>query len=168
LLACLLAGCLLVSLPEGAQAHDALDKQIADLTRQITKKPGDAPVYLRRGELYRETHNWRAALTDYQMVELLDQRGAADAGPYALNYRRALVFLESDRPEKARPLLDRFLMRHPKHYGALLARGRVLAVLGRSQAAYEDFTHALALDPLPDPDLYIERARLSARAANDT
>src|SRR3990172_9881018 len=53
-------------------AHEDVQNQIAELSRQIVKTPQNAELHLRRGELHRIRRNWDAALADYKAAEKLD------------------------------------------------------------------------------------------------
>ena len=72
------------------------------------------------------------------------------------------MLFESGRFQRAKFILDRFLSQQPDHYEGLITRARVLNRLGLRSDAIEDFTHALAKSAVADPDLYIERAHVTA------
>ena len=72
------------------------------------------------------------------------------------------MLLESGRFQRARFTLDRFLSQQPGHYEGLITRARVLARIGLRSNSITDFSEALAKSITPDPDLYIERARVTA------
>jgi len=59
-------------------------------------------------------------------------------------------------------VLDRFLRQQPRHVDGLITRGRLLAGIGARLGAAKDFTAALALAPVPEPELYLERAQVLA------
>ncbi|MEV0146385.1 MULTISPECIES: tetratricopeptide repeat protein [unclassified Nonomuraea] len=82
----------------------------------------------------------------------------------------ALVELREGRPEAALALVESAMElagelgeRHPLHRMVLHAnRGRLLATLGRTKEALDDYTAAVALDP-GFPDHYLDRGNLLAR-----
>ncbi len=70
------------------------------------------------------------------------------------------MFFESGRLRLAKTTLDRFLSNEPDHYEGLVIRARVLARLGSRAESARDFTQILA--SAPDPELYLERAKVIA------
>jgi tetratricopeptide (TPR) repeat protein len=139
-----------------AVAHEPLDAQVADLTRRIEADPDDAALRLRRAELHRLRQEWPQALADYRMARSLDPR--LDAVDLCVG----MLWLDRARPRRAVRALDRFVARHPDHDGALAARARARAVLGRYLAAAEDLSRAISTPGGRSPalpDYYLERAR---------
>lgn len=156
-LRCLIAIVLAVAwcgAPMPVYAHADLLERIAAVTEQITAHPDDPVLYLKRGELHRVHQDWAAALADYLQAERL----APDLPQVA--YYTGRMWLEADRPELARPALDRFLVVQPHHADALLTRARALARLGERLAAAQDLEQAIAQLDSPAPEPYLERARL--------
>ncbi len=137
-----------------ASAHDGVHEQIAEVTARIKRAPLDASLYLKRGELYRLHQDWRRAGADYNRAAHL-QPGLA-----VVDLARGKMLFEAGRPQSARIALDRFLLKQPKHLEALVTRARVLVKLRRVVEAGQDFTAAIRLSSTPQPELYIERARL--------
>ncbi len=146
------------ALPARILAHGPIHEQIEAVTRQIEKRPGDAALYLKRGELRRLHGDWDAALSDYTRSAQLDPTWKL-AGFY-----RGRMQLEARRPEPAKLELDRFLLERPDHADALLTRARAHAQLGAVQAAAADFKRAIALVPNPGPEPYVELAQALGRA----
>jgi len=160
---CSAAGALLVCLAliPPAFAHEAIDRQIADLDARIAVHPREASLYLMRGELHRVHADREAAARDYRRArEIAPGLDAVD-----LCFGR--LHLDGGDPARAIKSLDRFLQGHPEHPDALAIRARALARLGRNLDAAHDLTQAIeARRPtgLPDPELFLERARLLAEA----
>ncbi|MEU8103271.1 tetratricopeptide repeat protein [Nonomuraea muscovyensis] len=85
----------------------------------------------------------------------------------------ALVELREGRPKAALELVDSALElavqlgeRHPVHRMVLRAnRARLLAALGRTKEALDDYGAAIAIDP-GFPDYYLDRGNLLARLGN--
>jgi tetratricopeptide (TPR) repeat protein len=143
-------------LPAGeVLAHREIEEQIRATDRLIAEKPGDAKLYLRRGELYRIHREWQKAEADYKKALELD--------PELLTVRYCLgrMHLEAGRPEKARGFLDVYLKARPNDPAANAARGRALAEMGKYLAAVADLDRAIAHSPGDHnmPELYLERAR---------
>jgi tetratricopeptide (TPR) repeat protein len=137
-------------------AHDGLAEQIAAVSAQIAASPASPELFVKRGELYRATRQYQQALADLDRAARLDPTFAA------ADLVRTYVCLDIGDSRSAADAATRFLTRQPGHVGALVARARALAKLGRAEDAAADFTRAL--EAQPQPDLYIERARVAATA----
>lgn len=144
----------LTLLPLLAQAHEGLHEQIVAITAKIKRDPKNASLYLQRGELHRLHRDWLHAAADYDRAAHLQPTLAI------IDFARGRMLFESGRPQRAKLVLDRFLTQQPNHFDAVLTRARVLAKLGSTPAAINDFTRAIAQSP--DPELYLERAHLIA------
>jgi predicted Zn-dependent protease len=143
-------------LPSFARAHEGLHEQIAAITAKIKRDPKNASLYLQRGELHRLHRDWLRAAADYDRAERLQP------SLKTVELARGKMFLESGRLQRAKLTLDRFLTGQPDHYEGLITRARVLAKLGARIDAGKDFTQALSLSSLPEPELYLERANVLA------
>ncbi len=157
------AGALLVCLALRAPAfgHEAIDHQIANLDARIAVHPGEAALYLMRGELHRLHGDQDAAARDYLRARTIEP------GLDAVDLCLGRLHLDGGDPALAVESLDRFLQKHPEHPDALTLRARARARLGRNLDAAHDLTRAIeACRPAgpPDPDLFLERARLLAEA----
>jgi predicted Zn-dependent protease len=144
--------------PGRAAAHDEPINQIAALTLQIGAEPGNAVLYLRRGELHRLDREFDAALADYASARRLDP-GLVIAD---LGAGRALR--EAERPADARPMLERYVHARPRDAEGRLELARALVLLREMKAADAEYARAIALAPRPSPDLYFERARFLRKA----
>lgn len=138
-----------------AHAHEGLHEQIAAITAKIKRDPKNASLYLQRGELHRLHHDWTRAAADY------DRAARLQPGLAIVDFARGRMLFESGRPQRAKLVLDRFLTQQPNHFDAVMTRARVLAKLGSTDDAVNDFTRAIAQSP--DPELYLERAELLAK-----
>lgn len=154
-----IAGALAVSLlPSVASAHGDLSDQIAAVTKEIAAHPDDARLYVKRGELHRFDGQIAAALADYVEASRIDPTlPEADLG-------RGRALLDANRAARARDPLVRFLHARPDHAEGRLALARCLAKLGRQTESATEYTRAIALFTPPNPDLYVERARILAAA----
>ena len=141
-------------LPCYTSAHESLHEQIAAITAKIKREPKNASLYVQRGELYRLDRKWTRADADYAHALRLQPSLTV------VHLARGSMLLESGRFVQAKLSLDRFLRHEPDHVEGLITRARVLAKMGARQNAAHDFTKALALTPAPEPELYIERARV--------
>ncbi len=138
----------------GAAAHDEPSNQIAVLTWQIAAEPGNAVLYLRRGELHRLDRELAAALADYARARRLDP------GLVVADLGAGRALLEADRPGEAKRLLERYVRARPADAEGRLELARALVGLHATNAADAQYGRAIALTPEPRPDLYFERARL--------
>jgi tetratricopeptide (TPR) repeat protein len=139
-----------------AAAHDGIEEQIAALTTQISTSPADPDLRLRRADLYRVGQRWAEALAD------LDDVARLDPAMEAPDLVRAQVFFDTGAWKRAVDAATRFLERKPGTPAALLLRARSRARLGMRASAVDDFTMALETRPLPD--VYLERANVTAAA----
>lgn len=143
-------------IPSFARAHEGLHEQIVAITTRIKRDPKNAALYLQRGELYRLHREWARAAADYdRAARLKPSLTIVDLG-------RGKMLLEARRFQQAKFVLDRFLRQQPHYAEGLVTRGRVLARIGARFEAANDFTAALALAPVPEPELYLERAQVLA------
>ncbi|MDQ5858240.1 MAG: tetratricopeptide repeat protein [Acidobacteriota bacterium] len=141
-----------------AAAHGDLHDQIAEVTRQIARRPDDARLYVKRGELHRFHGEATEALSDYDRAARLDPALAeVDLG-------RGKTLLEAGRPAQARAALGRFLARRPDHADARLTLARVLVRLRLPREADAEYARAIDLVGRPKPDLYFERSTVLASA----
>ena len=150
----LVAICVGLSLP--VHAHEGLHEQIAAITAKIKREPKNASLYLQRGELHRVHRDWMRAAADYDRAEHLQPT------LQIVDLARGKMFFDSGKLQRAKLTLDRFLTRQPDHYEGLITRARVLAKLGAQADAAKDFTEALTLSTVPEPELYLERANVLA------
>ena len=142
--------------PEMARAHGDLHLQIVGLTKDIEKDAKNPELYLRRGELHRAHSDWDAAQADY------DHAFALDPKMEMIDLAKGRMFLEANWPLSAKIALDRFLVGHPDHAEALVARARTFVKLNQRLAAAKDYTKALAKSSEGRPELYLERAQALA------
>ena len=149
--------CLLLPAPPLA-AHGDVRDSIAALTRRIAKEPKNADLYLKRGELRRVSGQIDLALADYRAARRLAPKQDAPL----LCASRALV--EAGRGPDARPFLEQYLSRHPKDGAAHALSGRALLAENRFDEASRAYDAAVAYQPRPTPDLYLERARAATGA----
>lgn len=139
-------------------AHGDLHPRIEEATASIKAAPTNAALYYQRGELYRQHGDWTNALAD------LDAALRLDPGLSRVYFSRGRVHLESGQPGTALPALDRYLATHTNDSIAWATRGRARAEVEQWRGAANDFTRAIALTPMGEPELYIERGQALAKA----
>jgi tetratricopeptide (TPR) repeat protein len=149
----LLAGVALIgSVPSGpAAAHETPRARLAELSHALSENPGDASLYLLRGEEYRLSGHVAEASADYASAEALG------ADPQSLALCRAALALDRTDPALA---LD--ILAAPDDGAASPQRfrlqGRAYRDMGRFQAAAASFGKALAAAPHPRPGDYRDLA----------
>jgi tetratricopeptide (TPR) repeat protein len=151
-----LLSCGIVALPPDGLAHGDLHERISLATQAIQKDTNNAALFLARGELYREHEDWPAATSDFDRAEKLNPQLAE------VDFCRAQLLTDSGALTAARAKFDQYLTRVPTDGRALVARARLLARIGERRLAVEDYTRALAQLREPQPDYFLERARLQA------
>lgn len=148
--------CCVAALP--LYAHGVSSEQLKHLTVQIQSTPNNADLYLRRGEVHRQLGNAKAALADFDKVQTLaPERLEVDV-------YRARLHLETNVPELAQLVLDRYLKLRPEHTEAVLLRAQTNAKLGERALAIRDYTTALHRLAQPKPELFLVRAQLQMEA----
>ncbi|MCI0417107.1 tetratricopeptide repeat protein [bacterium] len=137
-----------------AFTHDELAEQVQAITLKIRQEPKRADLYFQRGELYRADGHWKQAELDYLRArKLAPNVAAADLG-------LGLVYLSTNKLNESKNAFDRFLQQYPENAEARVARGHVFRKLNQPMLAVDDYSKALA--QRPDPEIYIERAKLLA------
>ena len=149
----LLVGGLLIP----AFGHGDLHEQIEELTEAIKKTPKNAELYQKRGELHRVHENWSKALADYNSAEKLNPEGP-------INFLKGRLYYEKGDFKKAKQHLDKFIVRAPSNAEARLIRARTLRELKNYPQALEEFNAAIQISTRPQPEYYIERARVAVAA----
>ena len=145
--------CVLVLATASALAHGDLHLQIEDATKLIAQQPGNADLYLKRGELHRAHQDWDAAQADYDFAFTLKPSLAV------IDLARGKMFLEANWPLSALVALDRFLLGHSNHVDGLSTRARTLVKLGRRLEAVRDYSEAINHAAQPGPELFLERSQ---------
>ena len=147
---------LAIVLAGAAFAHGDLHGQIEGATAQIRQRPDDAALYLKRAELYRLHGEPTLSAADY------DRSARLDPGLAGVHLGRGKLLLETGQPADAARELDLYLDRHPRHVEALVTRARANAQRGNPSAAASDYASAIRHSPTPEPEHYLEYARVLA------
>lgn len=142
-------------------AHGSVHEQIQALTQEIIKSPGEASLYLRRGELYYHHNKWNLALADY------DTAASLDAGLDIVDLYRGKTMLAANMLKDGRNALDRFIAVFPEHPHALLTRARLLTKMQSYAAAVTDYDLFVKLNATPSPEHFLERAQALVRLGTD-
>ena len=148
----LLISLLLVAFAS-AWGHADLDVQIRSVTAKIGEQPQSNDLYLKRAELHRLHGGWAAALADY------DKAQAIDPSLNSVAYFKARLWLDAERPQLAKTIVEQFLTAQPAHRNGLLLRARINRSLGDHLAAAADFERVIQSPQRARPDLYLEWAR---------
>ncbi|MBL9201264.1 MAG: hypothetical protein JNL39_12200, partial [Opitutaceae bacterium] len=114
-------------------AHPEIEAGLARLNTAIAAQPGDAELYLQRGELYAKHADWMHAEANYLRAAELDPKLPR------LAQARGALELSVGRPAGARPLLDAAIALDSRDATALVLRARAHRALGSTAAALADF-----------------------------
>lgn len=146
---------LLVLAAMTAFAHGDLHEQIEKTTREIAANPGNAALYLKRGELHRLHREWAPAFADYAQAERLDRTVAG------VELGRARAFADQKQWSEAEAAITRYMARVPAHEAALVLRAEIRDSAGKPSAA--DWAAAIAASAEPRVDYYLALAESHAR-----
>ncbi len=136
-------------------AHGDDHLLIEALTEELAKKP-DADLFIRRGELFRHLQEWSKAEADFLAAARLEPTLAL------VDFFRARAWLEAGAPERARPLIDRYLAKIPGEAEAWFLRGEISVALEKFDAAAADYAAGIQRAASPRPEHFLRRARLLA------
>ena len=132
-------------------AHPPLNEQIQQLNARIHEEPGNADLFLRRADAYREELEWSHALKD------LDRAAFAGSDPMRVDAARSRVLVEAQRGAEALQVVTRVLEQQPDHLPAQRLRSQAWALLGQPSKAADDLIRVLER-MRPQPDLYQDLA----------
>lgn len=160
----LASGTLVVLAASVSSGHEGIDATVQEVDALIGHGMESADLYLRRGELHRLAGRTGEALADYARARALDPSLSL------LDLCQAAAEREAGEADCALNSVDRFLMCEPRSLSGLCLRASLLAALGRASEAVAAYDRAidLCLPPNdPEPDWYLERARLDASLGGD-
>ncbi|HTH47113.1 MAG TPA: tetratricopeptide repeat protein [Candidatus Limnocylindria bacterium] len=144
---------LLLLLAGPAWAHGPLHEQITNVTAELSLRPDDVPLLLRRGELNRLDERWADALADLQRARTL-----APENPDPLLGLGRLA-LDQGKFAEAIPSLQSFVAVRSNHVEGHLLLARALLRTNQETNAAAHFSRALALSAEPRPEWFIERSQ---------
>ena len=145
-----------------ACAHGLLHDRLAGVNRSIERAPGNAALYVKRGELHRLHNDWRAAEADFAAARRL--------APEAIDVELASSRLAADRgllPD-ADAALGRYLAARPDSEVALAARADLRVRMGLHSAAAADYASAIRVSSHPRVEYYLGQAQALANAGDDS
>jgi len=120
---------------------DAAQKQITSLTKQIDNNRKNASLYVTRGDLYFQIHNFDSAVEDFTTaIKLDDSLDAAWFGRGMANGR--LGYIDEGIAD-----LSVFIKRNPNDSKALTKRGVRYLWKGDKPNAQKDLQKAIKIDP---------------------
>lgn len=147
-----LAAALFLLSPRSTFAHGTFHEMMDELQVELTARPNDHALIVRRAFLELEHEDWQAALVDLEKAARL----GADEGD--LVYLRGRALKAGKQWAAAKVALDEFFATHPANAAAHAERARVLWQLDQKSAALDDFRAAMNLSPRPEPELVNEVA----------
>ena len=139
---------LLGLLASGALAHPDLETQIEALDQAIIATPGDASLYLQRGDLHRRHGDFETAQADFDQARLLDPKLSE------IDLREGQALVDAGQLAAGEALLDRYLARFPDRATALVARARARSGQGQHREAATDYAAAIDNSQRPAPVLF--------------
>jgi tetratricopeptide (TPR) repeat protein len=141
--------------PDRAEAHGETLLRIATMSRRIeAATPAEAaPLYLVRGDLYREHQDWAAAEADYAQAAKLQPSLAA------VDLSRARLLAQMGNLEAATAMFTKVLSHSPNEGEAFVGRARMLIKLSRREEAIGDFRRGLEKLSVPELDYFLELAQ---------
>lgn len=139
-----------------AHAHGDLHERILKLTAQIAAQPAEATLLLQRADLRRQHGEFPGALAD------LDAAAKLKTDRCIILLAQTRVFSDAGQITNALRAADEFLALESNSAEAFTLRARARFKANQVQGAISDFTSALGLSSTPEPDVYLERARVQA------
>jgi tetratricopeptide (TPR) repeat protein len=142
-------------------AHVGTDERLRRLGEQLANSPGDASLYIQRGEVHRDNRHWQLSWQDYQSA--LSKAEGADLRLEVL-FCMGRMKLQSGQPDEALVLLRQVTGKNPEFKLAHLNIARTYMALGNPELAVVEMDRFLGLLEAPVPDYYLERARMAMGA----
>jgi tetratricopeptide (TPR) repeat protein len=136
-----------------AQIHESngeAERAVAELSAAIALSPGDASLFIHRGNLLAARGDVEGAIDDYNAAARLNP------GDAAVYYNRGNAYEQSGRYREAIADYDKAIGIEPGYAEAFNNRGLAYHNLREFPAALADFERALALAP-DDADIYYNR-----------
>jgi tetratricopeptide (TPR) repeat protein len=147
-------------LPSRSLAHGSHDARIGAQSRLIEAAPADAQLYLDRAAVHLDRADWVAAMAD------IDRAAELDPDLATVHYLHGLLLWKRGWSDEAEGALNRFLAAEPENSAGFAVRARARADLRRPLDAAQDFSRAIAYQPVAGPDLYLERAQILSEAGD--
>ncbi|MDE0038827.1 MAG: tetratricopeptide repeat protein [Gammaproteobacteria bacterium] len=135
-----------------AWGHGDRHEYLALLDEKIEANPDSVPHLLDRAATHRRLGHFEASLAD------LDRVVAFSPGNRQVHYLRGLTHLRGGSLPEAEASLRRYLKSEPENAAGHTALAETLTGQGRHVAAAEQYTLAIAAQPVAVPDHYLARA----------
>lgn len=145
---------LVVLVATALRAHPEIEAGLARLNTAVATQPGNADLYLERGELYARHEEWFHAEANYLTAAELAPRHAR------IFRARGALALARRLPAEALSFLNEARDLDPADLSTRILRARALRQLGRNVESGEELDHVLRQSRSPSPDLILERAAL--------
>lgn len=158
---CLLPVLAVLATPT-VSAHTELETQLDRVSHEIEHRPGEASLYMRRGNLRLRLHDWQGAEQDFALAHDLGTSEVRDE----LGLQRARLFNDAGQAQRAIDELNAYIARHPQHLIALRERALAYAQFGSFEHAIDDLTRLIDCDKRRSPEPWLERARLWIQAGD--
>ncbi|MFK8010347.1 MAG: tetratricopeptide repeat protein [Saprospiraceae bacterium] len=142
--------CLLFNI--SLSAHGDLDLQIERISKRIEKNPGDANLYLKRGQLYNQHKEPEKSKQDYLLARNLDDH------LLITDLLLAQMFADNNEANAALPYVNLFLKNHPNHSIALITRAKIYQQMRQPDLCQKDLENALNHIVEPNPSHFISIA----------
>ena len=135
-------------------AHGDVHDRIVLLTTQIAQgnTSSNGLLYFQRAELFRIDGDYTNAMAD------LNRAAQLNPALTRVDFCRGRVLLEAGKPQDALAPLNRYLAGKPEDAEAFITRARALQKVGNHKPATEDYTTAIQISRVSNPELFIERA----------
>src|SRR5258706_1859275 len=146
--------CVLMAIT--ASGHPEYSIQVEEITTRIEQEPINAHLYLHRADLHRQAHRFDLALADVATAARLKRDWPL------VSLVRGEIQFDAGHPEDALKSVEQFLRSETNHAPALLLRAHCHRQLGLPELAVADYDAGLQIFAQPNPDWFIERARLEA------
>jgi len=140
--------------PVDSFAHGDVHDSILRVTAEISQNPSNATLYFQRSELYRVDGDYTNALAD------LNRAAKVDPSIARVDFCRGRIQFDSGHLPEALALLNKYLAKKPEDTEAFSTRARVYRKLNEFKKAADDYTTAISMMHVPNPELYIERAEV--------
>jgi tetratricopeptide (TPR) repeat protein len=127
--------------PSEPEQASELDTQIADSTKGIQSRPGDAHQYLIRGELYGMNDQWDKAIADFTKAIALNPQIIGG------HLARARAYQTKGDHDRAIADFTKAIALNPKRIEGYLGRGWTYQAKGDHDKAIADCTAAIQIDP---------------------
>ncbi|MFV1967602.1 MAG: tetratricopeptide repeat protein [Pirellulaceae bacterium] len=132
---------------------------VAECTRLILHHPNVAPLYGRRGDLYKHEGEYEPAIADYSKQLCLDPRNADALAA------RGECYCSLGNTKDGLADFSQAIRLHPRHVFARANRAMIYAELEAWKQALEDLSMAIAIDT-NNPTLLVERGKVHVMDGN--